>query len=758
MWLYKLRVLKARIVASEDGDEALQLLSQDPPTKLAQTEIPALRKLTQAKVYLYRGDIGRAKALSKEAREIAIATSPRLLPAITFVQGYTAQQEKDTIAAEKYYREAVEFSRKEGDKTEERNALLNLGNILMMREQYDQAIAQLSPALQQSRSSPPDRLNEEFALGNLGWSYYELGDFDRATSFLEKAYALSKQTGRKAGEELWAVDLGNVYLSLENYEKSEGYYLKSYSLAMSSHDTATVALSLNNLAQLELARNNLQKAEGYNDESLAADQGIRNSKWRSRCMLTAAEIAILHKKYSTAEAILLDIANRSTESSLARRARSDLARLYLAEGKTAAAENEFQATVRIVETARTAIKQEERRMSILDAWPFYDDYIHYLIHQNNPRRALQIAEFSRSRTLAEGLGVVGPKTTAEVSIQRIQESLRGRGEIVVAYWLAKDESYLWVVTQSKVKSYVLKPQQEIEAAIRAYNAQLLNHEGIETLQDGQKLYEMLIRPAKKFVPEGSRVIVIPNRSLYKLNFETLVVPGTKPHYWIEDVTVEVAGSMALLASFGHSLPNAPKKLLLMGAPTQASNEFPQLIHASEEMQKVAAHFPETQEEVIPGSAATPDSYDSHHPNLFRFIHFVTHGTTSQTSPLDSAIILSPEADGSFKLYARDVVETHLNAELVTISACYGAGTRTYSGEGLVGLAWGFLRAGAHQVIAGLWEVDDRATPDLMDSLYDGLKRESAAAALRDAKLKMLHSGTIYRLPYYWGSLQLYIGS
>jgi len=46
-----------------------------------------------------------------------------------------------------------------------------------------------------------------------------------------------------------------------------------------------------------------------------------------------------------------------------------------------------------------------------------------------------------------------------------------------------------------------------------------------------------------------------------------------------------------------------------------------------------------------------------------------------------------------------------------------AGTRAYSGEGLVGLSWAFLRAGAHNVVAALWEVSDASTPQLMDRLY-----------------------------------------
>jgi len=77
-----------------------------------------------------------------------------------------------------------------------------------------------------------------------------------------------------------------------------------------------------------------------------------------------------------------------------------------------------------------------------------------------------------------------------------------------------------------------------------------------------------------------------------------------------------------------------------------------------------------------------------------------------------------------------------------MSACNGAGTRAYSGEGLVGLSWAFLRAGAHNVIAALWEVSDSSSPQLMDSLYRGLSQgKDPATALRDAKLSMLHSSS-----------------
>jgi CHAT domain-containing protein len=101
----------------------------------------------------------------------------------------------------------------------------------------------------------------------------------------------------------------------------------------------------------------------------------------------------------------------------------------------------------------------------------------------------------------------------------------------------------------------------------------------------------------------------------------------------------------------------------------------------------------------------------------------------------------------------------LHAELVTISTCYGAGTRSYAGEGLVGLSWAFLRAGAHNVIGALWEVSDTSTPHLMDELYGELQEgRSPEVALRAAKLSLLHSNSVFRKPFYWAPFQIYSGS
>ena len=180
-----------------------------------------------------------------------------------------------------------------------------------------------------------------------------------------------------------------------------------------------------------------------------------------------------------------------------------------------------------------------------------------------------------------------------------------------------------------------------------------------------------------------------------------------------------------------------------------------------EIERVQGHFPSSERQVLTLERAVPAAYTESAPDQFQYIHFVAHGTANRTSPLDSAVVLSPTQarPEDFKLYARDIVQRPLHARLVTISACYGSGLRTYAGEGLVGLAWAFLRAGSHNVISALWEVNDSSTPLLMDRLYAEIESGKAPnEALRAAKLYLLHSSGAYRKPYYWAAFQLYAGS
>jgi CHAT domain-containing protein len=177
--------------------------------------------------------------------------------------------------------------------------------------------------------------------------------------------------------------------------------------------------------------------------------------------------------------------------------------------------------------------------------------------------------------------------------------------------------------------------------------------------------------------------------------------------------------------------------------------------APAEMASIGAQLGEQRVTTFERDHATPAAYRDAQPGRFAFVHFAAHATANIDSPLDSAVILSGP-DNGYKLYARDVASQPLAAELVTVSACRSAGERAYSGEGLIGFAWAFLRAGARRVVAGLWDVEDRATARLMDGLYERLaKGDPPARALRIAKLNIIKERKAGSSAYAWGAFEIF---
>jgi CHAT domain-containing protein len=304
------------------------------------------------------------------------------------------------------------------------------------------------------------------------------------------------------------------------------------------------------------------------------------------------------------------------------------------------------------------------------------------------------------------------------------------------------------------------PEAEFKPVVEAYRGAIQSlRDPIETGNPaGRRLYGLLLAPLAKLIPPGARVIVAPDGCLHGLNLETLPVAGERPHYWLEDVTIAVVPSLAMLATGAQDRRGAPDSLLLIGNPVPPGSEFPPLPDVERELEGIRQRFAHSPQLTITGAAAHPGAYREANPGQFSLIHFSAHATANRESPLDSAVILSPK-DEVCKLYAREVVGIPLQARLVTISACRGAGARLYAGEGLVGFAWAFLQAGARNVVAGLWDVNDRSTAQLMVGLYARLSENSGVAeALRSAKLALLRSPGPYRKPYYWAPFQVFTRS
>ena len=125
------------------------------------------------------------------------------------------------------------------------------------------------------------------------------------------------------------------------------------------------------------------------------------------------------------------------------------------------------------------------------------------------------------------------------------------------------------------------------------------------------------------------------------------------------------------------------------------------------------------------------------------------------------------------LTALEVAELDLaGVELVTLSACQTGLGQSAGGEGLLGLQRAFQVAGAHAVVAALWDVNDLKARALMTRFYENLwsKQMGKLEALREAQLAMLRgeraravtlieegqpAGRSDRvLPFYWAAFVL----
>src|SRR5262249_16164383 len=286
---------------------------------------------------------------------------------------------------------------------------------------------------------------------------------------------------------------------------------------------------------------------------------------------------------------------------------------------------------------------------------------------------------------------------------RIETYLRRNNTVLLSYFETSKECYLWTVTGRELRWSPLGitgPAMDI--LIDSYQKEIQRHAPLDESSTSKKLFHTLVQPAADLGPKGTHVIVVADSKIYSVNFETLISPEGRDHYWIEDVDIQNASSIDLLVQPGRR--RAPTKgMLLIGAPVQADPHFAELPHARQEMESASRHFSPADLTTLSGRDATPSSYKDGSPGRYKYIHFATHGTANPIEPLQSAVILSPDRGGAFKLFARDIIadRLRLNTDLVTISACEGAGTSVQSLEGLQGLEWAFMRAGAHQVVAAL---------------------------------------------------------
>ena len=763
-WDWRFRILHARILLSQSQPkDALALLKDDPPDSLLSSDLAIRRTLYQGSSYRYLQQTNQAEQKLVEAEQLAASLHSSYLCDVLIARAQLQVDQEQYAAAEENLNRAIALAREHGVLELEASAQADLARVSAKMERLDEAVDRNQKALASARVLKMSAL-EATILGNLGWAYFTLGDYQNALLFFKQGAEASERTGLTGYSAYWYTGVANSYFALRRYAEAEELAKRTLDRAKKLDDPETITQCLNSLAELSLRAGKLDDAEKYNHEAVQLEQqgldhfGVREST------LVSGRIETGRKHFAEAERLFHQISqDPAAETALKWEVHARLAELYDAENQPDQAEQEFRRSIETITAARDSIDLNDSRLSYLSGGiDFYNDYVDFLVRRNRPLDALRVAETSRARMLLEGLSLDQKSSSRAIPVVQPQRLAKRLQATLLFYWVGQDHSYLWAITPVKAQCFEIPKASDLEPLAASYS------KTIHDLRDprgpgsalGQQLYTMLVEPAQRLLPKDGRLILLMDPSLSALNFETLVVPGPSPHFWIEDVTLSSASSLTLLSS-AEARPRSKENNLLLVGNTEPVEAFPALPKAPEEMHRVESFFPPAKRAVLEGKQATPEAFLSSHPERYAYLHFVTHGTASITRPLDSAVILSKSGD-SYKLYARDILQHPLSADLVTISACEGAGGRAYSGEGLIGLSWAFLRAGAHNVVGALWEVNDSAAPQIMEIFYSEMgKGKDPASALRTAKLALLHNRDpeiVFKKPFYWAPFQLYIGS
>jgi CHAT domain-containing protein len=380
--------------------------------------------------------------------------------------------------------------------------------------------------------------------------------------------------------------------------------------------------------------------------------------------------------------------------------------------------------------------------------------------------------------------------------------------------LGEERSFLWAVTPTSIRSFELPKRAEIESALQRFyealtarNRMVANETPVQRrkrLQQADAEYpkisaalsQMLLSPVAPDL-KSKRLVFVGEGMLQYTAFAVLPAPDTRPggvsSPLIVDHEVLSLPSASVLAVlrreaarrkvtdktvavfadpvFDRSDPRvglsgkdrapavetiASASDIKRSATESGLRDFVRLRFSRREADQIAQLVSEDKNLKAVDFAANRATAIS--PDLARYaiIHFATHGLINNQHPELSGVILSlvdeqgrPQ-NGFLRLY--DIYNMKLEADLVVLSACQTALGKEIKGEGLMGLTRGFMYAGAPRLVASLWQVDDRATAELMGRFYEAMFRQGLrpAAALRAAQVSMWKD-TRWHAPNYWAA-------
>jgi CHAT domain-containing protein len=187
--------------------------------------------------------------------------------------------------------------------------------------------------------------------------------------------------------------------------------------------------------------------------------------------------------------------------------------------------------------------------------------------------------------------------------------------------------------------------------------------------------------------------------------------------------------------------------------------FERLPGTAREAQAISALFTPAEIDSLSGLNASREAFLARDLSRYRIIHVAAHAVSDAEAPRLSTLVLSTvDKSGraiSGNVFSGELLLRKVNAEVFVLSACDTAVGREVAGEGLLGLRYAALAAGAKSVVASMWQLPDRPAAELMTAFYTHMlgDHELPARALAEATREARRA---FHDPALWGAFDISI--
>ena len=718
------------------------------------------------------------------------------------------------------HRRAFYFAQKSLRLSEEENhrkaimmALSELAIIYGQQNNGEQSLAHLERAY-----TIAQELGDIFMIGSLqhdmAVQYNRFGNHSRALELYQQLLKQMEKMGDKGGAAMIRDQMGRVFIEQGRYEEALAHHLQAIATLEAANRRRGTGVALNNVSTVYLRQQKYSEALSVSQRavSMARETERKIDLFVALTNLGYAQfgldlLAEARQNFSEAVSIIESLRTQAAGGVEERQryfeagmlAHQGLlgvlvkenqpeAALILAERAKARALLDMmqQGRVRVHKTMTVKEQQEEQRLK--SQLTKLNKLLARVAHSD--KGASQVAEVESQLEKARlnyeafqnALYAAHPELKTQrgeapiVNAQELAGLLPNASSILLEYVVTDEQTYLFAITRpsdkAEIQVYTLPIKRtELAKEIETFRQQLAARD-LGFRASAVELYELFLKPAQAQLRGKTNVVIAPDSSLWDLPFQSLV--NTSGRFMIEDASITYAPSLTVLREMTKRRTNldatrTPPILLALGNPVLRSETPKQgmslrnhrldpLPEAGEEVKALARLYGAQRSKVYVGADAREDRVMSE-AGQASILHFTTHGTLNNASPMYSYLTLAeggPNDDGL--LEAWELMQLDLKAELAVLSACETARGRIGAGEGVIGFSWAMFIAGVPSTVVSQWKVESASTRDLMVNFHRGLisqtgKKQTKTDALRQAALTLMRNPETSH-PFYWAGFVL----